>query len=69
MSVKLLDDVALTEDLPQKGLHRGHVGTIAELLAPRMYEVEFSDRYGKTYATAAVAEDFLIRLARRPDPL
>jgi hypothetical protein len=64
--MKLLDVVALTEDLPQKGLRRGQVGTIVELLAPRVYEVEFSDLDGKTYATAAVPEKLLIRLLHDP---
>jgi hypothetical protein len=60
--VKLLDNVALTEDLPQKGLRKGQVGTIVELLAPQVYEVEFSGLDGKAYATAAVAEGLLMRL-------
>lgn len=41
--MKLLDNVALTEDLPRNRLRRGQVGTIVELLAPQVYEVEFSD--------------------------
>ena len=60
--MKLLDVVALTEDLPQKGLRKGQVGTIVEGLAPGVYEVEFSGLDGKTYATAAVSEKALIRL-------
>jgi uncharacterized protein DUF4926 len=49
--MKLLDVVALTEDLPQKGLRKGQVGTVVEQLAPQVYVVEFSDLDGKTYAT------------------
>ena len=64
--MKLLDVVALTEDLPQKGLHKGQVGTIVELLSPQVYEVEFSGLDGKTYATAAVSEKVLIRLIHEP---
>ena len=67
--MKLFDDVALMEKLPQKGLHRGQVGTIVELLAPQVYEVEFSDLDGKTYATAAVPEKLLIRLLHEPAPV
>ncbi len=37
--MKLLDVVALLEDLPEHGLVRGNVGTVVEILAP----VEFSD--------------------------
>lgn len=60
--MKLLDVVALTEDLPQKGLRKGQVGTIVEQLAPEVYEVEFSGLDGKTYAIAAVRQNCLMRL-------
>jgi len=53
--MKLLDVVALTEDLPERGLTKGQVGTIVEQLAPEVFEVEFSGLDGKTYATAAVS--------------
>ncbi len=33
---------------------RGQVGTVVENLAPGIYEVEFSDDGGKTYALVAV---------------
>ncbi|MCC5661884.1 DUF4926 domain-containing protein [Nostoc sp. XA010] len=48
--MKLLDVVALTEDFPQLGLHRGQVGTIVEEYEPKVFEVEFSDLRGKVYA-------------------
>ncbi len=64
--MKLLDVVALTEDLPQKGLRKGQVGTVVERLASQMYEVDFSGLDGKTYATAAVSEKLLIRLIHEP---
>ena len=64
--MKLLDVVALAEDLPQKGLRKGQVGTIIEEVAPQVYEVEFSGLDGKTYATAAVPERLLIRLIHEP---
>ncbi len=41
--MKLLDVVALTEDLPELGLHRGQVGTIVEEYEPGVFEVEFSN--------------------------
>lgn len=44
--LKLLDVVALTEELPEEGLRRGQVGTIVEELAPDVYEVEFSEKHG-----------------------
>ena len=51
--IKLLDVVALTEDLSERGLRRGQVGTVVESLAPDAFEVEFSDDNGRTYAQLA----------------
>ncbi|MHC5860568.1 DUF4926 domain-containing protein [Nostoc sp.] len=48
--MKLLDVVALTEDLPELGLHRGQAGTIVEEYEPGVFEVEFSYLTGKAYA-------------------
>ena len=42
--------MALTEDLPEYGLFRGQVGTVVELLALDVFEVEFIDDEGQTYA-------------------
>lgn len=68
MKPKLLDVVALTVDLPAKGLFRGQVGTIVENLSPEVFEVEFSDDEGKTYATQSLKADQLMVLHyRRPD--
>jgi len=36
--IALLSAVALLEDLPEKGLLRGQVGTIVESLAPGVYK-------------------------------
>jgi Domain of unknown function (DUF4926) len=47
--MNLLDIVALKEDLPDRNLLAGQVGTIVEVLAPEVYEVDFSDD-GQTYA-------------------
>jgi hypothetical protein len=52
--IKLVDVVALTADLPVKGLKRGQVGTVVEVLSPDAFEVEFSDDNGRTYAMAAL---------------
>ena len=57
-----LSVVALVEDLPAKGLKRGQVGTIVEVLAPGVYEVEFSDDQGQMYASAGLHSDQLMRL-------
>ena len=64
--VKLLDVVALTEDLPGRELRRGQVGTVVEQLAPGVIEVEFSDDEGRTYATAALRPDQLLVLHYKP---
>ena len=34
--VDILDVVALTDDLPERGLYRGQVGTVVETVAPDM---------------------------------
>lgn len=48
--MKLLDVVALLEDLPEINLYRGQVGTIVEVYEPGIFEVEFSDNDGRAYA-------------------
>lgn len=60
-SPKLLNVVALLEDLPGIGLVRGQVGTIVEKLGSGAFEVEFSDDSGRTYATLALqSKQFLV---------
>lgn len=61
-SIRLLDVVALTEDLPQQKSYRGQVGTVVEILAPNVFEVEFSDDEGQTYAILALRTDQLMVL-------
>jgi len=56
-TVKLLDVVALTVDLPEYNLRRGQVGKVVELLADgAAFEVEFSDRNGRTYESLGCQE-------------
>ncbi len=64
---KLLSMVALLEDLPQQGLIRGQLGTIVESLAPNVYEVEFSDHSGRTYASVALRLSQLLELHQEPN--
>lgn len=52
--IKLLDIIAITENMPEYNLYRGQVGTIVEMLAPDTYEVELSDNEGQTYAMLAL---------------
>lgn len=62
MEPKLLDVVALLEDLPEMSLVRGQVGTMVENLAPGVFEVEFSDDSGKTYASLSLRSSQLMVL-------
>jgi hypothetical protein len=62
----LFSTVALMEDIPAKGLFRGQVGTIVELLSPGVYEVEFSDDMGRAYAELALTADQLLPLLHQP---
>ncbi|BAZ25770.1 hypothetical protein NIES4073_66760 [Kalymmatonema gypsitolerans NIES-4073] len=64
--IKLLDVVALTEDLPEEGVYRGQVGTVVELLAPNVFEVEFSDNSGRTYAMLTLKAEHLMILHYQP---
>ena len=64
--MKLLDVVALINNVPEKALLRGQVGTIVEVLAPGVFEVEFCDLEGRTYASAALPEGRLMVLRYEP---
>lgn len=63
----LLSPVALLEDMPERGLRRGQVGTIVEELAPDVYEVEFSDDDGRTYASLALRTTQVLLLHHTPN--
>lgn len=64
--IKLLDVVALTEDLRDRRLRRGQVGTVVELLASGVFEVEFTDNDGRTFASLALKENQLLVLHYQP---
>jgi hypothetical protein len=66
-SIGLLDTVALIEDLPQRRLSRGEVGTVVEVLEREVYEVEFSDDRGQTYAEVALRAEQVVLLHNRGD--
>ena len=61
-AIKPLAIVALLKDIPARGLVRGQVGTVLEVLRPGVYEVEFSADDGHTYANLALRADQLIVL-------
>ena len=48
--IKILDAVAVIEDLPEFGLKRGEVGTVVDTWKDGAFEVEFSDESGEAYA-------------------
>lgn len=61
-TIKPFAVVALLEDVPERGLRRGQVGTVVEPLAPGVFEVEFNDNQGRTYASLALRANQLIVL-------
>jgi len=61
----ILDVVALTEDQKDRGLYRGQVGTVVESLSSGVFEVEFSDDDGRTYAILALHAGQLMVLHHR----
>lgn len=65
--VELLDVVALTVDLPEYNLWRGQVGTVVEILAGgAAFEVEFSDRHGRTYESIGLQPAQIMVLSFEP---
>ena len=65
--VKLLDVVALTVDFPEYSLWRGQVGTVVEILANGdAFEVEFSDRNGRTYESIGLRLNQIMVLRFEP---
>ncbi len=65
--INLLDVVALTDDLPEYNLWRGQVGTIVEILANGIaFEVEFSDRDGRTFESLGLRPDQFMVLHFEP---
>jgi hypothetical protein len=65
-SVNVLDPVALLIDRPDPGLGRGQLGTVVEALADGVFEVEFDDSEGWTYAFAALPAEALLVLRTSP---
>jgi len=65
--IKILDVVALIENLDAKGLRRGDVGTVVEKWKDDVFEVEFSDNTGKAYAFADLRPEQIMKLHFRKD--
>lgn len=64
--IKLFDVVALTQELPDRNLSLGQVGTVVEILAPDVFEVEFSDNEGRTFVELALKAEQLLVLHYEP---
>ena len=64
--IRLSDVVALTEDIPDRGLLGGQVGTVVESLGPGVFEVEFVDNDGRTYAMLPLKSSQLLVLHYQP---
>jgi len=60
--VKLLDVVALLVDKPQEELVTGQVGTVVEMLASGVFEVEFLDSKGRTVAVTELKREEVLVL-------
>lgn len=61
--IKLLDVVALIEDIPDEGLRRGDVGTVVEVFDDGgAFEVEFCNHDGETINMVALDPAQLLRL-------
>lgn len=67
--IRLLDTVTLLEDLPERKLKRGEVETVVEILAPDIFEVEFCDDEGQTYAELALRSEQLVTLHNQGEAL
>lgn len=66
-TIKLLDVVALTTDLPEYNLRRGQVGTVVEILAEgKAFEVEFCDREGRAFESLGLRADQIMVLRYEP---
>jgi hypothetical protein len=62
MKPKLFDVVALLDDVSEKKLIKGQVGTLVEELEEGVFEVEFSDDNGITYALIPLPVERLLLL-------
>lgn len=60
--MKLFDTVALVEDLLKLKLYRGQVGIIVEEYEPGVFEVEFCNLKGQTYALETLQASQLMLL-------
>jgi hypothetical protein len=68
--IPLLSPVAVIEDIPNRGLIKGQIGTVVEFLqrdGESALLVEFSDETGQTYVLADLAPKQLLVLHRKTE--
>lgn len=65
-AIQLLNVVALLENIENQRVGVGQVGTVVEILDENIFEVEFCDNYGQTYAVLALRSDQLMPLRYSP---
>ena len=65
-AIQMHDVVALLVDKPAESLVSGHVGTVVEVFSPSVFEVEFLDPVGRTFALAELKRDELLVLKHDP---
>lgn len=64
--MELLDVVVLTQDIENKKLKKGSLGTIIEQLSEDVFMVEFVDTKGVTYATSILSSVKLMKVYYEP---
>jgi len=65
-TIQLFDVVALLDNIEKKGVGVGQVGTVIETLDENVFEVEFCDNNGQTYAVLVLRSDQLMPLRYSP---
>jgi Domain of unknown function (DUF4926) len=65
MSIKELDTVAMTVDVPERGLKRGDLGAVVQVYSPDAIEVEFVTVTGHPQALVTLATNQVRPVGRK----
>lgn len=65
-AIKELDVVALLTNVPEAHLSKGAIGTVIHVYNKNIYEIEFADLKGETYALATLPAENLLLLKHEP---
>ncbi len=60
--IRLFDTVALLKAMPGKNLRIGQVGAVVEILGDDNFEIEFTDKQGRTIALVPLKRTDLLVL-------